>query len=107
MDNAHQYFPSQNHRGAGSKYRFIGPSPGISDPVGPGFCFVIIISDQINNHSAVHYASGEVSRKEKSYRHATLGRFHWCTHLGPSLLLLVVPALMCGVQFSISLSLPL
>jgi len=92
MDHAHQYFSSQNHQGAGSKDRFIGPSPGDSDPGGRGFCSK---SNQVNNHSTVHNFPEEVSTKGKSYRHVTLGRPHWCTHLGPSFLSLIVPALMC------------
>ena len=98
MDHAHQYFSSQNHQGAGSKDRFIGPSPGDSDPGGWGFCTKF---NQVNNQSVVHNFPGEVSTKGKSYRHVTLGRPHWCTHLGPSFLSLIVPALICGVQFSI------
>ena len=89
-------------QGAGSKYRFIGSSPEDSDPGGRGSK-----SNQVNNHSTVHNFSGEVSTKGKSYRHVTLGRLHCCAHLRPSLLSLIVPALMCGGQFSIGLSLPL
>lgn len=50
------------------------------------FPFVIIMPDQINNQSTVHYFSGEVRRKEKSYRQATLVRLHWRPRFGTSLL---------------------
>lgn len=64
MANRQQCFPSQDHWETCSKYRVICTSPEESDPVGPGFCFVVIMSNQITNYSTGHYFSGETSKKQ-------------------------------------------
>lgn len=55
----------------------------------PRGLFYYIIANQIS-------IPGEVSKKEKPCRHATLGKRCWFTHLYAGLLLLEAPVLMCS-----------